>query len=110
MPLRLLFILLLPLVLLLNACAPSGVRAPATATPDILLLTTDPAARLEELEQLAAAAPTPGKKAYYTLLAVELLMAQDKIEGVEKRLAGADLQALDQQYAYRLQLLDAELA
>ncbi|HEX5057243.1 MAG TPA: penicillin-binding protein activator [Gammaproteobacteria bacterium] len=111
MPLRLLLILLLPLGLLLNACAPSGVRAPTpTATPDILLLTPDPAARLEELEQLAAAAPTAGKKAYYTLLAIELLMAQDKIEEVEKRLAGADLQALDQQYAYRLELLDAQLA
>jgi outer membrane PBP1 activator LpoA protein len=111
MSLRLLIFLLLPLYLLLQACAPSTVRPVApTATPDILLLTTDPAARLAELEQLAASAPTAEKKAYYTLLAIELLMAQDKIEEVEERLAAADLTALGRQYGYRLELLDAQLA
>lgn len=102
---------LLLILLLLNGCAQPPVRpAASTATPDILLLTLDPAARLAELDQLAASAATAGKKAYYTLLAVELLMAQDKIEDVEKRLSGADLQSLDGQYAYRLELLDAQLA
>lgn len=111
MSLRSLLFPLLPLCLLLHACAPPAVRPAApTATPDILLLTPDPAARLAELEQLAASAPTAEKKAYYTLLTVELLMAQDKIEDVERRLAGADLQALGAQYAYRLALLDAQLA
>ncbi len=110
MSLRLL-IILLPLCLLLQACAPSKVRqAEPSATPDILLLTTDPAARLAELEQLAASAPTAEKKAYYTLLVIELLMAQDKIETVQERLAAADLSALARQYAYRLELLDAQLA
>src|SRR5262245_31742089 len=109
MSLRILIILLLPLCMLLNACGPAKVRpGSTTATPDILLLTTDPAARLAELEQLAASAPTPEKKAYYTLLAIELLMAQDKIEKVEERLATADLTALAGQYAFRLELLDAQ--
>lgn len=111
MSLRLLVILLLPFCLLLNACAPGGVRQAApTATPDILLLTPDPVARLAELEQLAASAPTGEKKAYYTLLIIELLMAQDKTKEVEERLAAADLNALGKQYIYRLELLDAQLA
>jgi uncharacterized protein len=109
MPLRL---LLIPLFcLLLNACAPPAARPPApTATPDILLLTPDPVARLAELDQLAATAPTAERKAYYTLLAIELLIAQDRIADVEKRLAGANLQPLGAQHAYRLELLDAQLA
>jgi outer membrane PBP1 activator LpoA protein len=111
MTLRFPLILLLPVCLLLTACGPKAVRPPApTETPDILLLTPDPVARLAELEQLAAAATSAEKKAYYTLLTLELLMAQDKIEDVEERLVGADLQALSGQYAYRLELLDAQLA
>lgn len=111
MPPRLLLLLLLPLGLLLNACAPSAVREPApTATPDILLLTPDPAARLAELDQLAATAATAEKKAYYTLLAVELLMAQDKIEAAQKRLTVLDAGALNKSHSYRMELLDAQLA
>ncbi|HEY3487893.1 MAG TPA: penicillin-binding protein activator [Gammaproteobacteria bacterium] len=108
---RLVLLFLIVTSILLHGCGPSvRPEVQPTATPDILLLTTDPAGRLLELEQLAATAPNAEKKAYYTLLAIELLMAQDKIDEVEERLARTDMQALPQQYSYRLDLLNAQLA
>lgn len=99
------------LLLQLSACAPTSIRPPAAETP----LTEEgqrvsPRARLREYDAKAAAAATPGQRAYYQLLAMELLIEHGKADEVRKRLDGFNTRALDENHHYRLDLLQAQLA
>ncbi len=69
-----------------------------------------PKERLREFDRQANATELPNKRAYYQLLAMELLMEYGKSKETEKRLQHLDLRALDRSYRYRVDVLHAQLA
>lgn len=77
---------------------------------DDSLAALSPKARLRELDNRAKQASFPAKRAYFQLLAMELLMGYGRADAVKKRLAEFKSRALDKAYTYRLDLLKAQLA
>lgn len=101
------------LVLLLCGCAPVSERpAPPVATGELeqALAGLGPKARLELLDERAGAAAEPGERAYYQLLAMELLMEYGRAEEVRQRLKAFNLRALGRHQRHRVDLLQAQLA
>lgn len=102
---------MLALLLQLTGCAPTAPR-PSTveAPPSEEGERISPAARLREYDAKAAAAATPDQRAYYQLLAMELLIEYGKADEVRKRLDEINTRALDKNHHYRIDLLQAQLA
>ncbi len=109
-------ILLVAVLVLLAGCAGAPVESDKSVlTADQgelqdMLATLGPKARLRELDSRVAASSTPNKRAYYQLLAMELLMEYGRAEAVRKRFGSFKYRALDDSYRYRVKLLQAQLA
>ena len=98
----------------LAACqsTPSRPTITATISPELdqSLQSLSPKAHLRELDARANAATSPGKRAYFQLLSMELLMDYGRADAVKKRLTNFKPHALDKVYIYRLDLLKAQIA
>lgn len=97
-------------LLQLTACAPSATRPSVQAPPGEAGERVTPKERLREYDAKAAAAATAEQRAYFQLLAMELLIEYGQADDVHKRLDEFDMRALDKKYRYRVDLLQAELA
>lgn len=103
---------LIATVLYLAACAPAPTRptiSPIDA-PHADATRPDPRVQLREYDTKAAAAKTPDQKAWYQLLAMELLMDYGRTDNVRERLDKFNLRALNRNEHYRVDLLIAQLA
>lgn len=101
---------MLSLLLQLSGCAPTTTRpsmeAPLTEEGERV----SPKERLREYDAKARAAAAPEQRAYYQLLAMELLIEYGQADEVRKRLDEFNPRALDKNHRYRIDLLQAQLA
>ena len=100
------------LLIQLSACGTMPTQTDATTSTmpdDIALDQQNPNALLREYQERAKLTTLPNERAYYQLLAMELLMDFGKISDVAAQLPQLNRRALDQSYQYRLDLIDAQL-
>jgi outer membrane PBP1 activator LpoA protein len=107
-----LFVFSIALGALLAGCAGPSPRPPSPLSAELeqRLSQLSPRAQLKELDSRASGASSPDERAYYQLLAMELLMEHGRSKDVRQRMNSFNRRALEPGHHYRVELLDAQLA